>query len=69
MDVVDKRDTSLKKVAKYWNILATSLSNHMNGKTRCKKVGPQGMLTKHEDEAMVTWVLNMQKVRLSINIQ
>jgi hypothetical protein len=27
------------------------------------------MLTKHEDEAMVTWVLNMQKVGLSINIQ
>jgi hypothetical protein len=27
------------------------------------------MLTEHEDEAMVTWVSNMQKVGLSINIQ
>jgi hypothetical protein len=27
------------------------------------------MLTKHEDEAMVTWVLNIQKVGLSVNIQ
>jgi hypothetical protein len=55
MDVVERGNTSLKKVTKYWNILATSLSNHLNGRTRCRKVGPQGVLTEHEDEAMVTW--------------
>jgi hypothetical protein len=27
------------------------------------------MLIEHEDEAMVTWVLNMQNVGLFINIQ
>jgi hypothetical protein len=59
MDVVERGNTYLRKVAKYWNILVTSLSNHLNGRTRCKKVGPQSMLTKHEDELIVTWVLNM----------
>jgi hypothetical protein len=69
MDVVERGDTSLNKAIKYWNILVTSLSDHLNGRTKCRKVGPQGMLTKHEDEAMVTWVLNIQKVGLSVNIQ
>jgi hypothetical protein len=69
MDVMEKGNAYLKMVEKYWNILATSLSDHLNGRTRCKKVGPQGMLIEHEDEAMVTWVLNIQKVALSINIQ
>jgi hypothetical protein len=69
MDAVERGNTSLKKAIKYWNILVTSLSDHLNGRTKCRKVGPQGMLTKHEDEAMVTWVLNIQKVGLSINIQ
>jgi hypothetical protein len=59
MDVVERGDTSLNKTTKYWNILVTSLSDHLNGRTRCRKVGPQGMLIEHEDEAMVIWVLSM----------
>jgi hypothetical protein len=66
---MDKGDTSLRKATKYWNILATSLSNRLNGRTRCKKVGRQGMLIEHEDEVMVIKVLNMQKARLFIDIQ
>jgi hypothetical protein len=66
---MDKGDTSLRKATKYWNILATSLSNRLNGITRCKKVGRQGMLIEHEDEVMVTKVLNMQNARLFIDIQ
>jgi hypothetical protein len=69
MDVVERGNTSLKKAINYWNILVTSFLNHLNGKTRSMKVGPQGMLIEHEDEAMVTWVLNMQKVGLFVNIQ
>jgi len=69
VDVVERGDTSLKKATKYWNILMTSLSNHLNGRTRCRKVGPQGMLIKHKDEAMVTWVLKMQKGGLFVKIQ
>jgi hypothetical protein len=45
MDVVERGNTSLKKAINYWNILVTSFLNHLNGKTRSMKVGPQGMLT------------------------
>jgi len=31
--------------------------------------GPPNMLIEHEDETMVTWVLNMQKARLFVNLQ
>jgi hypothetical protein len=34
-----------------------------------KKLGPQGVFTKQEDETMVTWVLNMKKVGLFVNLQ
>jgi hypothetical protein len=44
MDAMEKGDPSLRKVAKYCNIPLTPLSNHLNGRIRCKKVGPQGML-------------------------
>jgi hypothetical protein len=46
MDVVEKGHTSLKKVAKYWKIPLTSILDHMNGRIRCRKLGPQGVLTK-----------------------
>jgi len=32
-------------------------------------MGPQGMLIKQEDETMVIWVLNMQKVGLYVTLQ
>jgi hypothetical protein len=41
MDAMEKGDTFLKKATKYWNILVTSLSNHLNGRTRCRRVGPK----------------------------
>jgi hypothetical protein len=53
----------------YWNIPLTSLSNHLNGRTKSKKVGPQGVLIEQEDVAIVNWVLNIQIVRLSITLQ
>jgi hypothetical protein len=40
MDVVERRHTYLKKVAKYWNIPLSSLLDHMNGRIRCRKLGP-----------------------------
>lgn len=51
----------------YWNIHLTSLLNHLNGRTKTKKVGPQGVLTKQvDDQAIVILSLNMQKANLSI---
>jgi hypothetical protein len=34
-----------------------------------RKLGPHGVSTKQEDEAMVTWVLNMKKVGSFVNLQ
>ncbi len=34
-----------------------------------KKIGPLGVLTKEEHEAIITWVLNMQECGLSITLQ
>ncbi len=55
---------SLRKVNKFWHILSTSLSNHLNEKTRSKKQGPQHVLTNQKDEALVAQILGMQKCRL-----
>lgn len=59
MDVVEKGHNFLQKVIKYQNIPFTSISNHFNGRTRSRKMGPQGVPTKQEDATIITWVLNM----------
>jgi hypothetical protein len=44
MDAMEREYTSLRKTAKYWNIPLNTLLNHLNGRTRCKKVGLEGVL-------------------------
>ncbi len=46
MDIVERRTHSLKRVDRSWNILMSFFSNHLNGKTRSRKMGPGRMLTK-----------------------
>ncbi len=69
MDAIENRTTSLKNVNKQWNILLTSLSNHLYGKTRSKKLGLTSMLIVKEDQIAIAWVLSMHEVGLSINLQ
>jgi hypothetical protein len=33
-----------------------------------QEIGPLGVLTKQEDEIMITWILNMQKVGLFVTL-
>jgi hypothetical protein len=33
-----------------WNIPLNSLSNHMNNKINCMKMGPKGVFKEEEDE-------------------
>ncbi len=54
MDIVESGHTSLKKVNKYQNIPFTSLLDHINARTRSRKVGPQGVLTKLQDGTIVS---------------
>jgi predicted HTH domain antitoxin len=46
MYAMEREHTSLRKAVKYWKIPLNSLSDHLNGRTKCKKVGLEGMLKK-----------------------
>jgi hypothetical protein len=46
MDVIQRGTTSLKKASKQQTISLILLLNHLNGKTRFKKYGLVGVLTK-----------------------
>lgn len=69
MDVVERGVISMRKTNKHWDIPLSSLSNHLNGKTKCRKVGLLGVPTKENDVIVVAWIANMQKHRLSISLQ
>jgi len=59
MDVVERGITSLRGANKFWGIPITSLSNHLNGKSKSKQIGPLGVLRKEEDDVVITCVLSM----------
>jgi hypothetical protein len=69
MDVIQNATISLSKASRHWNIPFISLFDHLNGKTRYKKPGPTCVLIVEKDQVVVTWVLFMQEVGLSINLQ
>jgi hypothetical protein len=46
MDVIENGTHSMKRVNKSWNIPINSFINHLNGKTKSKKMWPKGVLTK-----------------------
>ncbi len=69
MDVVERGSHSLNRVNRSWNIPMSSLSNHLNGKTRSRKMGPRRVHIKVEDSLMIAWTLAMQECGLSIRFQ
>jgi hypothetical protein len=69
MDVVERVTISLKKASKHWNIPLTSACDHLYGKTRFKKTRLASVLIAKEDQVVIFWVLAMQDVGLSINVQ
>jgi len=68
MEVIKKGSHSLKKVNRSWNIPLTSLSNHLNEKTRSKKMRPTSVLIEEEDVVIVAWIITMQKCGLLITL-
>jgi hypothetical protein len=46
MDKVEHDIVSLWGVNKFWGIPIISFSDHLNGKTRSRKIGPPSVLTK-----------------------
>jgi hypothetical protein len=53
MDTIENGTTSLRKENRHWNIPLTSLSYHLYGKTRSRKLGPGGMLIVKEDQVVI----------------
>jgi len=52
-ETMEKRKTYLKKVIKHWHInLVPTLSNYLNGKTRPRKQGTQGVLMNEMDTSI-----------------
>jgi hypothetical protein len=54
MDVIERRTHSIRKANKSWNIPMNSLVDHLNGKTRSKKMGLGGVLIEKEDVTVIT---------------
>jgi hypothetical protein len=69
MDVVENGTYSLQRANMAWNIPMSSIFDHLNGKTRSKKMGPKGVLTEKEDVAMIAWTLIMGECGLSTSLQ
>jgi hypothetical protein len=67
MDAIGNDNIALRKVSR--SIPLSSLSNHLNGKTRTKKVRIEKVLITKEDVKIVTWILAILEIGLSINLQ
>ncbi len=69
MDVVERGTHSLRRANMPWNIPMSSLSNHLNGKTRSRNMGPRRVFIEKGDSTMIAWTLAMQECGLSISLQ
>jgi len=59
MDAIECGTTSLFRANKFWGIHVTSIFDHLNGKTKIRRIGPSCVLIEKENEVVVAWVLNM----------
>ncbi len=59
MNIVERGITLLKGANKFFNILLSSLSAHLIGKVRSKKVGLHGVFTKEEEGVVIDWILGL----------
>jgi hypothetical protein len=48
----------LRRANRAWNIPLNSLFDHLNGKTRFKKMGLGGVLTIEKDAKVIKWTLS-----------
>jgi len=60
---------SLRQAARFYNIPASSLFDHMTGRITKRKYGPQGVLSDEEEASVVKWVLKMKEDGQSVSIQ
>jgi hypothetical protein len=53
MDAIERGTYSTKKATKQWNLPLISFLDHLNGKTRSRKMGPSRVLTNEKDVTIV----------------
>jgi hypothetical protein len=54
MDAIEKKTYFFRTFSNSSNILMNFLSNNLNGKTRCRKIEPRGVLTKEGNAIVIT---------------
>jgi hypothetical protein len=59
MDAIKCGKKTLRQANRLWSIFLSFLFNHLNGKTRTRKVGVGEILIVEEDVVVVTWILAM----------
>jgi len=69
MEVVEKGTCSLRNEIRSWNIPFNSLSKHLNGKTKRKKMESASVLIEEENVIIVAWIIGMQECEPSITLQ
>jgi hypothetical protein len=59
----------LRQAARAHNIPPSSLYDHLTGKIKKRKRGPQGVLSQEEEALVVEWILETQEEGHSVTIQ
>jgi hypothetical protein len=59
MAIVERGTHSLRRSSRSWNIPMSSFFDHLNGKTKSKKMGLGGVLIQEKDVILITWTLAM----------
>ncbi len=59
----------LRQAARAHNIPPSSLYDHLTGKIKKRKRGPQGVLSQEEEALVVEWILKTQEEGHSVTIQ
>ena len=59
---------NMSQVSRHFQIPRSSLRDHYEGRTKSRKLGPQAVLTKVEEEQLVTYLEDMVRVSCPLNI-
>jgi len=60
--------TAVATTSRAFGIPASSLRDHLQGRTTQRKKGRQGVLSEEEEATLVKWMLDMQEVAHSISV-
>ena len=63
-----ERGGRIRTIARHYGIPASSLRDHLYGRTVCRKRGRQGVLTNKEEEELENYLLEMQNLGYPLTI-